>query len=266
MNTIMQRSEGGEAGKGGFTLLELLMVLGIILILAALILTAVRYASHKVTAAQCLNNMRQLQLCWQMYADDFDDRVAINRSYEVDGIWRSTPNSWIGNSSALHDRDTRAIKIGLLFRYDYNRNVEAYRCPADDSFAVDTEIYRTRSYSMNGTFGGNFDPKDPEEVARNISKTVQMRNPSRLFVFLDEHEESIDDAHFLVWAAPDNRWVNMPADRHSQSGVFSFADGRAEKVRWKSKKSFNDKSDYFKPVANEHDLEDLRRLQRMAHP
>jgi prepilin-type N-terminal cleavage/methylation domain-containing protein/prepilin-type processing-associated H-X9-DG protein len=266
MKPVIETCGRGGARPGGFTLLELLVVVGILLILAALILTGVQSASQKVAAAQCLNNMRQLQLCWQMYADDFQDRVAINRSYEVDGVWRSTPNSWIGNSSALHDRDARAIKIGLLFRYDYNRNVEAYRCPADDSFVVAAEIYRTRSYAMNGTFGGNFDPNDPKEVARNISKTTQIRNPSRLFVFLEEHEDSIDDAHFLVWPAPDDRWVNMPSDRHSQSGIFSFADGHAEKVRWKGKKSFQDKSDYFKPVANESDLEDLRRLQRMAHP
>jgi type II secretory pathway pseudopilin PulG len=249
-----------------FTLLELLVVMGILLLLAALLLPALNKARERAATAQCLNHLRQLQLCWQMYADDFDDRVAVNRSYQVNGVWRSTPDSWIGNSSALYDRDTRPIQIGALFRYDYNRNVKTYRCPEDDSFVTDTEIPRTRSYSMNGTFGGNFDPKNREEAARNIARTTQMRSPSRLFVFVDEHEESVDDAHFLVWAAPDSRWVNMPANRHAQAGTFSFADGRAERIRWRSPKSFHNKPDYFKPAENPSDLSDLRRLQQMAHP
>jgi len=35
----------------------------------------------------------------------------------------------------------------------------------------------------------------------------------------------IDDAHFLTWPVPDDRWVNMPADRHGQAGVLSYANG-----------------------------------------
>jgi hypothetical protein len=33
-------------------------------------------------------------------------------------------------------------------------------------------------------------------------------DPSRVFVFVDEQEASIDDGHFLVWRAPDRRWIN----------------------------------------------------------
>ena len=37
---------------------------------------------------------------------------------------------------------------------------------------------------------------------------------------------------------PDDRWVNMPADRHIQSGVISFSDSHVERWKWKYPKQF----------------------------
>src|SRR5437867_821340 len=123
----------------------------------------------------------------------------------TDGAWRSSRDSWIGYSSAPHDPDIRNIQNGLLFKYDYNRSVQSYRCPADKSHVRTVAgkplpTLRTRSYSMNGNWGG------------------RTKEAAQLFVFIDEHEDNIDDAHFLVWPNPDDSWVNMPADRHAQSG------------------------------------------------
>jgi prepilin-type processing-associated H-X9-DG protein len=81
-------------------------------------------------------------------------------------------------------------------------------------------------------------------------------------MIVDEHEDSIDDAHFLTWPDPDDRWVNMPADRHNRSGVFSFADGHVEIWKWKWPKQFKNKEGYWKRAENAADLDDLRRLQR----
>jgi prepilin-type processing-associated H-X9-DG protein len=86
-------------------------------------------------------------------------------------------------------------------------------------------------------------------------------DPSRVFVFVDEQEASIDDGHFLVWRAPDRRWINMPTDRHRRSGGFSFADGHVEFWRWQWPKVYWKQVEYWKPVENEKDLADLRRLQ-----
>ncbi|MCZ7639334.1 MAG: type II secretion system GspH family protein [Verrucomicrobia bacterium] len=252
--------------RAAFTLIELLVVLAIIGLLARLTLPALGRAKAQATGAACLSNLQQLQVCWQMYVDDFQGRVPPNRSVRVQGVWRSTPDSWIGFSSAPHDPDPRPIEQGVLFRYNYNRSLALYRCPADRSRArtVDGRQLaprRTRSYSMNGNLGGR-----TNEVQNTVARYQAIPNPAQLFVFIDEAEDSIDDAHFLVWPNPDTRWVNLPAGRHAQTGVLSFADGHVEKWAWQWPKKFSPRQSYWKMVESPQDLADLRRLQGSVLP
>src|SRR5207244_3006134 len=64
--------------RRAFTLVELLVVLAIIAILAGLLLPVLSKAKARAYTVVCLNNMKQLQLSWHLYAEDHDDWIAPN--------------------------------------------------------------------------------------------------------------------------------------------------------------------------------------------
>jgi prepilin-type N-terminal cleavage/methylation domain-containing protein len=60
---------------GGFTLVELLVVISIIVILAALLFPVFAMARERARLTTCASNLRQLGLAHRMYAQDYDEQL-----------------------------------------------------------------------------------------------------------------------------------------------------------------------------------------------
>lgn len=260
--------------QAGFTLLELLVVIGVIAILASLLVPATSGVKGRAQAVNCQNSLKQLQLGWNLYAGDNHGEMVPNEEGRPFGFWEGVRYSWVlGN--AQRDGSSDNIQRGRLF--DQIGDAGIYRCPADPSTVIDQPGQRRyRSYSLNGEL--NYwiiaDQTYGLPILQSFQTESQLRRPSKTYGFLDLNPETIDSGVFgmpgpaaqtetelkrnLV-ELKHNRWLHLPGERHSGGANLSFLDGHVEWHEWEWPGKTPVSPHGHRPV-NDKDLQDMRWL------
>jgi len=170
--------------RSAFTLIELLMVIGIIAILAAMILTAVARAKNSASKATDINNLRQIMIALHNYTADHDDYLTPPNWDNGGGNrpgWLYTPGA--------PGTNTFDVTTGLL--WNDLKQPKIYYCPMDKPHdavssehdgVVEQRQQQISTYAMNGAAIGFMYMISPPV------KLAQMRPSDCAFWETDERE------------------------------------------------------------------------------
>ncbi len=226
-----------SAGSPAFALKDLVVIVAVILLLAAVQLPLWGRGDSTGKSEQCRNNLRQLILAWQMYSTDNHGEVVGNHGHDPETYAPTWAWGVLDYSSRFDNvnldyliNSQKTGQYGLLG--PYVKTADSFRCPADTSQVsiFGRLLNRVRTVAMNNWMGGtNPNGQTGFRVFTRQSDIVGLP-PSQAWVIQDQREDNINDSVFTVDMV--DTLAEYPGSYHSGGGFLSYADGHVDYRQW----------------------------------
>ena len=238
--------------KKAFTLVELLVVIGIIAVLIAILLPALQKAREQAKQTTCMSNMRQIVQGWLLYAQDNKGGIVFSETDDrTKTVPPGSPNEdlgklgWVIDTTLDPDKfnSEGAVRAGAMWKYCPAAGT--YRCPSS------TETLVWRSYSIPTHLNGSmsFIPTTPINYRSQphlypncpiIQKIGQMKKRAKL-ILIEEYaaDQGANLGSFLILKTG-GAWGDIPAFFHGRGKAtnLAFSDTHVEYRLWGDPRTF----------------------------
>jgi prepilin-type N-terminal cleavage/methylation domain-containing protein len=217
----MLRSNRDPARKG-FTLVELLVVIGIIALLVAILMPALARARDQSNRAKCMSNVRQLMITTLMY-------TAENKGWIPWSTWDSIAagDGWLYKKPRVSGGSFTPQDIEQGLYWPYLKSHEVFQCPGARDPSDPTKSLTITSYLMNGAvneFGR------PNNGTINYHKISEFKSMDVLFLELGDHAYD-SGSNSPVWANDASSWPDEDFSlRHGKGMIIGCMDTHCEWV------------------------------------